>query len=60
MSVGVGSAGQECQSRELESRVCMCAILCVRQINGEWLWVDEKNAIYNGKGSGIDQYDYVL
>lgn len=35
--------------------VCAPVCMCVREINGECLWVDEKNAIYNGRGSGIDQ-----
>lgn len=32
----------------------------MRETNGESLWVDEKRAIYNGRGSGIDQSDCVL
>lgn len=32
----------------------------VREREIERLWVDEKNAIYNGRGSGIDQSDCVL
>lgn len=32
----------------------------MRETKGESLWVDEKHAIYNGSGSGIDQNDCVL
>lgn len=31
-----------------------------REKNVEGLWVDKENAIYNGRGSGIDQNDCVL
>lgn len=34
--------------------------VCVREReNGERLWVEEENAIYNGRGSGIDQSDFL-
>lgn len=39
-------------------RVCVC--VRKKERNGERLWVDEGNAIYNGRGSGIDQSDCVL
>lgn len=31
-----------------------------KERNGERLWVEEENAIYNGRGAGIDQSDCVL
>lgn len=45
--------------REKRENVCMCMCVCVKERNGERLWVYE-NAIYNGRGSGIDQSDCVL
>ena len=40
--------------------VCVCMCVCKKQWNGERLWVDVENAIFNGRGSGIDQSDCVL
>lgn len=46
--------------REMENRGQKRENVYVGLSNGERLWVDEKNAIYDGRGSGIDQSDCVL
>lgn len=56
---------EEWQSRgEIENRGKKRQNQCVyereREKNVEGLWVDKENAIYNGRGSGIDQNDCVL
>lgn len=48
----------EMENRGKKDKMCVC--VREEERNGERLWVDEENAIYNGTGSGIDQSDCVL
>lgn len=53
-----GRAEERWKIEGKKDKMSMC--MRERERNVEGLWVDKENAIYNGRGSGIDQNDCVL